>query len=267
MSTWPDEGVIQIFDKDDARIALFSLAFLRIGGVKTWDYIDFATQSVVRDAGIIVPMETHLGRSPTPTIGSYRFLREDKSEEAVRMRVGPRFQYKRRGPSSSGEHSDTMSNSSRRSANQDHFRFQLAIRDGFCLVTDRKKAVAAHILPLSRPEYYTEVLGYDPGYLYDVSYGLFLSRDLHHAFDRGEWGLYPKPGCADTLIVHVFYTEDPTDELKEFHGKEITQQRFRIHSVRELPDRNLLAFHYQQCLIKHVRLFSFYPHAETSEAT
>ena len=152
-----------------------------------------------------------------------------------------------------------MSHSSRRSANQDNFRFQLAIRDGFCLVTNSKKAVASHILPISRPEYYTEVLGYDPGYLYDVSYGLFLRRDMHHAFDRGEWSLCSKPGEPDTLQIHVFYSEDPADDLKSYHGKEIKEDRFRFHSLQELPHRGLLAFHYRQCIIKHVRLFSHFP--------
>lgn len=44
-----------------------------------------------------------------------------------------------------------------------------------------------------RVQYYTEVLSHDPGDLFDVSYGLLLERSLHHAFDRGEWGLYPDP--------------------------------------------------------------------------
>lgn len=40
-------------------------------------------------------------------------------------------------------------------------------------------------------KYYTEVLGFNPGYLFMPSYGLLVRDDLHHSFDRGEWALYP----------------------------------------------------------------------------
>ncbi|PWN86467.1 hypothetical protein FA10DRAFT_263348 [Acaromyces ingoldii] len=86
-----------------------------------------------------------------------------------------------------------MSNSRRSTHNQASFREALVGRDYSCILSDTKftGCTASHILPQSRPEYYEEVLGYDPRYYFHVSYGLLLEDKIHHAFDRGEWALYP----------------------------------------------------------------------------
>lgn len=41
------------------------------------------------------------------------------------------------------------------------------------------------------PQYYREILGRNPGYLFQPSFGLLLRDDLHHGFDRGSIALYP----------------------------------------------------------------------------
>lgn len=129
-------------------------------------------------------------------------------------------------------------------------------------------------MPNNAPDrqYYEEVFGFQPGHLFEVSYGLFLESSLHRAFDRGEWGLFPDPlvsharqgkiTCLDcfayqndeNLVVHVFYGE----KHRRWHGKVVQRSRFRIAHESQLPDRRLLMFHYKQCLIKHVRGFSFF---------
>ena len=146
-----------------------------------------------------------------------------------------------------------MSNSSRDSQSQTQFRSQLYRRDSSCIVTDDDDAEAAHILPQSRPEYYQEIFGYDPVYYFDVSYGLLLSKKLHHRWDNGDWALYPDPADADTLIVHIF----EGTLLKQYHGQKIPLSRF--HRPYRPPNRQLLDFHYRQCILKHIRGFEIFP--------
>ncbi|KAL6956002.1 hypothetical protein U1Q18_044744 [Sarracenia purpurea var. burkii] len=93
----------------------------------------------------------------------------------------------------------------------------LISRDSFCLLTgeDFEDCTAAHILPQSRPEvrwrkvccesvsslptqcallsqYYCEAMGFEPNTLFMPSFGLLVRDDLHHAFDRGQWALWPQ---------------------------------------------------------------------------
>jgi len=102
---------------------------------------------------------------------------------------------------------------------QQSFREDLLARDGRCLLTDvsHKRCTPAHILPQSRPEvssktstsmqsadhsffqphqYYEEVMGYDPGAPSLPQFGILVASDLHHAFDRGQWALWPKVRCS-----------------------------------------------------------------------
>lgn len=51
---------------------------------------------------------------------------------------------------------------------------------------------------LSTDQYYTEVLGYEPSYLFEPSYGLLLRDDLHHGFDRGHVALWPLVSSANS---------------------------------------------------------------------
>lgn len=149
-----------------------------------------------------------------------------------------------------------MSDSKRSSANQSKFRFTVVARDYFCLVSDVEypSCTAAHILPVSRPEYYTEVLGDAPTSLFQTQFGILLRDDIHHAFDRGHIALYPLMNAENELVVHIFYPE--TQSQKEFHGKILRpSNRFRGPSD-DYPDTQMLLFHYQQCVIKCLRGWS-----------
>lgn len=259
---WPNDGVIEIFDTANKRIATFSRQFLKLGHVLNWHYITFACRSVVDQTGCLYHLSPTTGTSDSsvvdfsivPAAGQYLYSCQGDTDTACTWVKGPRFHFARRGPSAKENSSGTMSHSSRSTAQQNEFRNALYIRDGFCLLTDQPPGQAAHILPQSRPEYYREVLGYDPVNYHNVSFGLLLKGDLHHSFDRGDWSLYPSPDDPKTLIVHVF-----NDELStSFHGKIIPMSRFRVLHERELPNANLLLFHYRQCLIKHIRGFEFF---------
>ena len=159
------------------------------------------------------------------------------------------------------------------------FRRALLARDGACLLSDRvRSSVACHILPQSRPEvsagptksriscdlhqvlfcsiqYYSELLGHQPGSYHEVEYGILLQSDLHHSFDQGNWALFPDTRDQFSLIVHVFADV----RAKEYHGKVLRRDRFRIDDEIELPRRDFLAFHYRQCAVMHVRGYSHFP--------
>ncbi|CAO1633830.1 unnamed protein product [Jaminaea pallidilutea] len=268
---WPEEGVLEVFDAAENRIVLLALRFLRLGDVLDWNYILFACKAVVNESdGVLyhdrredTPLQT-VDLTSTPEAGKYLYLRprdrhdqhhDHHDQSSCTWATGPRFKYARRGPDITDTASDTMSHSSRSTIHQNTFRDELRARDGFCLVTGHRDAVAAHILPQSRPEYYREILGYDPGYYFYVSFGLFLDPKHHRAFDRGSLALYPCSEERGQFIVHVF---DFVDGIAG-HGKRITPSTFRVAHPAELPDRRLLIFHYRQCLIKHARGFASFP--------
>lgn len=181
------------------------------------------------------------------------YVRSDDPSASTTWTTGPRFKYKMRGPGPSSGSSGTMSHSSRSTAQQSKFRGELWRRDGTCIITDEYDAEAAHILPQSRPEYYVEVLGFDPVYYFDVSFGLLLEHKLHRRWDLGDWALYPDPAEPSNLLVHVFEGIN----LKQHHGKKIPSTRFR--GPLRPPSRQLLEFHYRQCILKHMRGFDCFP--------
>lgn len=195
-----------------------------------------------------------------PVAGQYLYIRNDQPDAGCTWARGPRFRYARRGPSS-GAQSSTMSHSSRSTARQSLFKMQLARRDGRYIVTDspeEEDAVAAHILRVSRPEYYREILGTGPRFpvdLFHVSYGILLDPAWHRAFDTGDWGLFQSPDSTD-LLVHVFQGE----ARKAFHGKRMARSRFRVWDrLDKLPTPQMLEFQYKQCLIKNIRGFQHFP--------
>ena len=185
------------------------------------------------------------------------YVRTDQPSAPTSWQIGPRFKYKMRGPASGSESSGTMSHSSRSTALQSKFRNLLARRDTVCIITNDFDAEAAHIIPQSRPEYYEEILGFDPVYYFDVSYGLFLSKRLHRSWDNGSWALYPDPKDPSTLIVHIFGNEG----LMAHHGQRIPSSRFSPYL--KPPNRQLLAFHYRQCVMKHIRGIEVFPAWQT----
>lgn len=93
------------------------------------------------------------------------------------------------------------------SIQQNNFKLGLIARDGRCVISGCwfDGCVGAHILPVTRPEYYGEVLGHgdDPHYIFETEYGLLLSDTLHHAWDRGELALYPQVSSLKVIIALV----------------------------------------------------------------
>ncbi|KDN52899.1 hypothetical protein K437DRAFT_272187 [Tilletiaria anomala UBC 951] len=188
-------------------------------------------------------------KDPMPQ-GTAIFVRQDGTTQPCTPAKGPRFKYKHRPPEENSE-SGTMSNSSRSSGLQNDFRVSLIARDFCCLLSGLhySNCTASHILPLSRPEYYSEVLGGNVRYLFKPEHGLLLRSDLHHSFDRGEWAFHPD---GENLVVHVFKNETAA---REHHGLILTPDRFR-GEARTHPHRDLLKFHYQQCAIQRFRGYS-----------
>ena len=95
--------------------------------------------------------------------------------------------------------------------------------------------------------------------MYDTAYGILLGRDLHAAYDRYEWSLYQRVISSPLLphypivnsqcevyYVHVF---KKAQHLR-YHGLAIPRSAFRIDPEgNELPERRLIKWHYQQCLL------------------
>lgn len=270
-SIWPNDGIVVVSDVAAVRLATFSCQFLAEGHIRQWKYVLESCKAIVNEAGILHPRTDNALRTrlagkfsasyapePIDLSGQIQpmhlvYVRTDESTAPTSWQIGPRFKYKWRGPPQDGQSTTTMSHSSRSTAHQSRFREMLGRRDTLCIVTEKLDADAAHIIPQSRPEYYEEILGFDPVYYFDVSYGLFLHKAWHTSWDRGAWGLYPDPSDPSTLIVHVFSNED----LMDFHGKRIPRNRF--HQSLKPPNRALLAFHYKQCVLKHIRGFEVFP--------
>ncbi|CAO1626252.1 unnamed protein product [Jaminaea pallidilutea] len=265
---WPGGGVIVVYDIDRVRLATFSCEFLVKGRVDSWAYVLKACKAVVNESGTLhrcknspvagpapvahVPESIDLEGQVSPMHVVY--VQTANSTAPTSWTIGPRFKYKSRGPPDASGSDGTMSHSSRSTAQQSKFRGELWKRDGTCIVTDEDEAGAAHIIPQSRPEYYEEIFGYDPVYYFDASYGLLLLRQLHLRWDAGDWALYPDPSDPANLLIHIF----EGSALKQYHGKIIASSRFRCHP-RKAPDRQLLEFHYRQCVVKHMRGFDVFP--------
>ncbi|CAO1635885.1 unnamed protein product [Jaminaea pallidilutea] len=252
---WPSEGYLVVRDLSGQRLLTFPVSFLRSGWVDNFAYVVEQLVSAFEEDGLLCwPDGRSIGQEEGVHAGEVVFHRKDGSRDPCTPRRGPRFKYRYRAPNHSDDRS-TMSNSKRSSANQSAFREYLIYRDGECLLSETvfKGCTAAHILPMSRPEYYTEVLGFDPGpFLYQGAYGILLRDDLHHSHDRGEWALYPRND--DEVIVHVFEPASPY--MVAYHGK-VINLRTRLRGPRDQwPDTRLLRFHYQQCAIKHLRGYS-----------
>ncbi|PWN40017.1 hypothetical protein IE81DRAFT_325947 [Ceraceosorus guamensis] len=146
-----------------------------------------------------------------------------------------------------------MSHSSRSSTNQSAFRFRVAVRDFSCLLTGdpAEECVAAHIIPQSRPEYYTEIVGREVTYPFLTEHGITLNHAMHRAYDNGDFALWPR---GEDLIVHYFMPK--MLKRRAHHGQVIHRSHFRVQDESELPNKQLLMFHYQQCVIKYLRGFA-----------
>lgn len=95
--------------------------------------------------------------------------------------------------------------------------------------------------------------------LFDVTCGLLLRKDLHHAFDRLEFSFFKDVSYCrapelmrqgDSYYVHAF-----NETCIPQHGKRIPPDRF--HGPADWrPDPDLIAWHYKQCVKARIRGFS-----------
>ncbi|KAE8225935.1 hypothetical protein CF319_g1397 [Tilletia indica] len=134
------------------------------------------------------------------------------------------------------------------------FRTNLIARDSQCLLTDAECTDCApcHILPLDRPEYYQEVLGWGlDGNIFKPEYALLLRTDMKIAFEQRKWSLFCE---GPEYVVHWFDGNHTGSE--KYHGKVLEgSTRFRSAAGHH-PNRQLLQFHYHQCVMQHFRGYS-----------
>ncbi|CAO1616311.1 unnamed protein product [Sympodiomycopsis kandeliae] len=257
-SRWPAEGTAAIFDQSGQQLLVLSIEFLRKGKVDTFAFILQCIEMAFVTEGGHICDDAAQAQSGAAKVFAGRFVYHcnTPAETPCRPRIGPRFKFKSRPPHAGDDQASTMSNSKRSSANQANFRVSLIGRDFYCLVSDAEyeSCTASHILPFSRPEYYAELLGFEPTYLFEPSYGLLLRDDLHHGFDRGHIALWPLMNETNDLVVHILKPEQ--SQWRQYHGKVLRpQERFRGDPI-DHPDVRFLLFHYQQCTIKCFRGWS-----------
>ncbi|PWN19880.1 hypothetical protein BCV69DRAFT_313615 [Microstroma glucosiphilum] len=244
---WTEGGLLELVDTSGNLMLSFPLAFLNAGHVATFDYVQQVLAMCFTGAINITSLDGTPKRRDQPIVAERLLVTSDAT--GIQATRGPRFKDAFRAPPND-DTASTMSHSSRSSVNQSTFRTKLQIRDGGCVISNAHftASVPAHILPVSRPEYYREILGlHRNARLYDTSYGLLLARDLHHAFDRGSIALYPD---ENRLIVHVFTPRAAA--WRPYHGKIILPSRFRTE-FEPAPNIELLRFHYRQCCMMHLR--------------
>ncbi|KAK0562189.1 hypothetical protein OC844_002819 [Tilletia horrida] len=252
------EGNARICDESGQELVQLPIEFLRLGQVQT---VAFALQMVAFtfvEPGTLLRDGQQLQPDGQVTAGDYVFRRDDALQEPCTPHTGPRGKIKHTPFSGDEASSSTMSNSKRSSAHQSRFCFQVAARDSLCLVTgaDPEDCTAAHILPVTRLDYYVEVLGNDRD-VFEPSAGLFLRDDLHHAFDRFEFAFWPL--ANGDLVVHIFNAKSTR---RSYHGKVVPMAYFRCVPTRR-PDPRLLLFHYQQCAMCYLRGWSSFPSLPT----
>ncbi|GAK68496.1 uncharacterized protein PAN0_114d6756 [Moesziomyces antarcticus] len=219
---WTGQGLAIVSDRSGQVLLSVPIEFLSKGMVNSFAYVLQSIHMAFDVRAGRICSEAGDECSPLDAVTPGRFIYWNAETVFCRPRIGPRFKFMSRPPHAGDDLASTMSNSKRSSANQSKFRFTVVARDYFCLISDVEypSCTAAHILPVSRPEF-----------------GVLLRDDIHHAFDRGHIALYPL-------------------SQRDFHGKVIRPEiRFR-GPPDDYPDTQMLLFHYQQCVIKCFRGWS-----------
>ncbi|KAK0544848.1 hypothetical protein OC846_005901 [Tilletia horrida] len=184
---------------------------------------------------------------------------EDGERHRTNAKVGPRFDnpawvahVEKATPWTSNRSIDLTETDEQE--DQRDFRDHVLARDSTCLISDAglDHCIAGHILPVTRPEQYREILRFFPDSSHPiearVSTGLLLRHDLYRSYRAGEWALYPQDN--GDLIAHFFVLNLP--DAPQLHGKVITPARFHLET-RFHPKRELLWFHYVQCAMMRFR--------------
>ncbi|SCZ97808.1 BZ3500_MvSof-1268-A1-R1_Chr3-3g06384 [Microbotryum saponariae] len=125
----------------------------------------------------------------------------------------------------------------------------LVARDFSCLITDYpwRSCYLTPFVPTSRPDI-LDLLDPNHGDAPRPSHGLLLTSMYADAFNRYTCSLYP---VGDgTYIIHVFNFSTGRDGV--VHGSRIDRSRFR-GSDEDLPNEDLLRWHYRQCVLMNIR--------------
>lgn len=260
-----DAGSLTVVDVMGVFIADLPIRFMDQARCKTWDYVLYIIRSCVDEqegdlhASDGRPLLTSADGTPDPIHGgTFTYRRRDMPSLGCTHSRGPEgkalFKAPKGAASEAASSRSTVSDSKRSSTGQSGFRFQVATRDGWCILTrdPPENCTAAHIVPFSRPDVYEKVLK-KPAYLvdrYDRSAGFLVSDKYHHSFDRFEWSLFPQGDC---LVVHFF--KPLTEQDAALHGKVIEPTFFRVSLPAQRPDRRLLEWHYRQCAQMRFRGF------------
>lgn len=213
------------------------MEFLRQGGVLNWQYILEMTQMTVQEIGRLSRgprsfYQSAVSMNLTPSTGTYHFLRADGATKSFTMVNGPRFEYATALEKDGGGKITTDED----------------LKPHSILPNRKEWFAAAWDRPLS------SITAQD---LEKVSNCFLLGEDLAREWRNGKWAFYVDPQDGDQLIIHAF----DNGVCKASHG-----QKRRLSSLKngsqgdkELVDVELLKWHYKQCILKHVRGFSFFP--------
>merc|ERR1712093_315879 len=282
--SWKSEhGEIILRDVKGKLIAALPVAFLNQGLCNTPSYI----LEVVRDCveqqdgvlytpqGVAVTEDERVQHGgddeagqevqPAPPLqaGLYVYMRQDAPDEGCTYARGP--ESKRRGRPATDYASDNESPGSAPSSQVLNFFDGLVARDRRCLVTevDYEECDPVHLVPVSRPDVYAAIRGEpeDLVNLYDMSSGIFVARKLRYPYENYQWSLWPD---GNRFIVHYFLP-GRDGAGKALHGKVIEGSACSYFGRGE-PDKDLVRWHYKQCVQARFRGFSAKMTAEDARA-
>lgn len=261
--TWEVEGsnVITIVDYHLPTLVLCAIpgSFLQSSGDNSWAYVYHVIRCCVANGqgGMVVDGEGNEHKDDSrvePMVGLYMFRNADPSRISVPSRGPQSNRSPKTGAPSLDLPSETISHSSRSTANQGRFKEGLVARDQVCLITEAQspQCVAAHIVPQSRKDVYQELLGLLAN-IFAPSAGLLLRTDMHKRYDSYELALYFK---SDAYYIHMFSIDEPL--LHQYQGKRLDSNRFsRFVPPSHHPSKVLVNWHYRQAVMARFRGYAY----------
>lgn len=240
-----EDSLLTMLDESGRRLGSFPLEFLRTGSA---DSMNGAYLLRVCRALLVIPATCPFTISgeggildPADQVAAGTYIVNGSFD----LRPGPSGKSRSR-PFRDTDGASTVSKSSRSTANQSRFKMELLARDGECLLSGEdvvESLVACHIVPFSLGQLtLDEICAPLRIGQFSVTNGLLLSPSLHVNFDRYLWGIYTFEGSH---FVHVF-----GENYHTMHGKQI---QYRARKIARLPNKKLLDWHYNQCLMARVR--------------
>jgi hypothetical protein len=237
---------VTLLARGDRELLSLPIEFLERADLKTARYLLFCASQIAEIPEDSELFDTNGNRVKGDVqVGKYHIL-----DEEVRFKRGPISKSLSLRLLKATEDSETMSRSSRSSKNQSFMKQRLLQRDGRCLVTDEDDIsllVCCHIVPFNLGLTYLNSIERGYTMLYDERDGLLLSPNIHKSYDNYELGFYFNPERG-RFQVHVFGRSG-----REYHGQFL--RPVDPHFEYIAPSKKLLAWHYQQCLMKMARGF------------